>query len=241
MTHDRPHRLALGRRGRSNRVGEMVRAGRSRSGRRRRARGGGRDLARAASGLPAGLSDREVEVLRLIAQARTNREIARALQISKDRRPPRRAHLREGRRLDAGRSGAVRDAARPGRVAATDGAFTRCRGRRARVRSRRSARRTLEASRDGHHDDRLSSGVRLYYELHGAGAAGTGPWVLDRRHEPEVRGPPGWRRPSAWLVYDRRGHSRSERPDAAGQLSTRTRRRPRGTARGARPRARASW
>lgn len=119
MTHDRPYRPALSPGDARGELGAMVRAGTL----DKRAvdavlEAAGAEPLRVRQGHPAGLSDREVEVLRLLAQGRTNREIAEALVITeKTRRPPRRAHLREGGRLDPGRGCAVRDAARPGRLA----------------------------------------------------------------------------------------------------------------------------
>ena len=63
--------------------------------------------------LPAGLTAREAEVLRLLALGLTVRQIADELVISaEDRRPSRRAHLHEDRCLDPRRGSAVRDRAR---------------------------------------------------------------------------------------------------------------------------------
>ena len=46
---------------------------------------------------PAGLTEREVDVLRLIARGHANKQVAASLgHLAQDRRPPRRAHLRQG-------------------------------------------------------------------------------------------------------------------------------------------------
>ena len=83
MTHDRPHRRALRPEDARAELGEMVRAGTL----DKRAvdavlEAVGAQALRVRQGHPAGLSDREVEVLRLVAQGRTNREIAQALVIT---------------------------------------------------------------------------------------------------------------------------------------------------------------
>jgi HD-GYP domain-containing protein (c-di-GMP phosphodiesterase class II) len=83
MTHDRPHRSALSAAGARAEIGEMVRGGRL----DKRAVDAVLEAAGAAplkvrQGHPAGLSDREVEVLRLIARGRTSKEIAKALVIT---------------------------------------------------------------------------------------------------------------------------------------------------------------
>jgi HD-GYP domain-containing protein (c-di-GMP phosphodiesterase class II) len=83
MTHDRPHRGALRPADARAELGELVRAGAL----EKRAADAVLEAAGAAplkvrQGHPAGLTDREVEVLRLIAQGRTNREIAKALVLS---------------------------------------------------------------------------------------------------------------------------------------------------------------
>ena len=83
MTHDRPHRAALRPADARAELGEMVRAGTL----DKRAVDAVLEAAGAAplearQGHPAGLSDREVEVLRLIARGRTSRQIAEALVIT---------------------------------------------------------------------------------------------------------------------------------------------------------------
>jgi HD-GYP domain-containing protein (c-di-GMP phosphodiesterase class II) len=83
MTHDRPHRPALSAADVSAELGDMVRAGEF----EKRAVDAVLEAAGAPTlivrqGHPAGLTDREVEVLRLLAQGRPNREIAAALVIT---------------------------------------------------------------------------------------------------------------------------------------------------------------
>jgi HD-GYP domain-containing protein (c-di-GMP phosphodiesterase class II) len=83
MTHDRPHRCALRPQDARAELGEMVRGGTL----EKRTVDAVLEAAGAAplkvrQGHPAGLTDREVEVLRLVARGRTNREIAKALVIT---------------------------------------------------------------------------------------------------------------------------------------------------------------
>jgi HD-GYP domain-containing protein (c-di-GMP phosphodiesterase class II) len=84
MTHDRPHRRALLPTDARTELGEMVRAGAldKRTVDAVLEAAGAAPL-RVRQGHPAGLTDREVEVLRLIAQGRTNKEIAQALVVTK--------------------------------------------------------------------------------------------------------------------------------------------------------------
>jgi HD-GYP domain-containing protein (c-di-GMP phosphodiesterase class II) len=83
MTHDRPHRPALPPAAARAELGTMVRAGALDT----RAADAVLEAAGAAplhvrQERPAGLSDREVEVLRLLAQGRSTKEIAQALTIT---------------------------------------------------------------------------------------------------------------------------------------------------------------
>ena len=83
MTHDRPHRRAMPAADARAELGELVGAG----ARDKRSVDAVLEAAGAAplsvrQGHPAGLTEREVEVLRLVAQGRTNREIAEALVVS---------------------------------------------------------------------------------------------------------------------------------------------------------------
>ncbi|MTD54558.1 HD domain-containing phosphohydrolase [Amycolatopsis pithecellobii] len=81
---DRPHRPALAARGIADAVMAEVAAGRlDRAAAEAVLAATGRPAAWARRpGWPAGLTDREVEVLRLIARGRTNKEVASGLQLS---------------------------------------------------------------------------------------------------------------------------------------------------------------
>jgi HD-GYP domain-containing protein (c-di-GMP phosphodiesterase class II) len=83
MTHERPYRRALGPEQARAELGAAVRAG-ALDKRTVDAvlEAAGATALQVRQGHPAGLTDREVEVLRLVAQGRTSKEIARALVIS---------------------------------------------------------------------------------------------------------------------------------------------------------------
>jgi HD-GYP domain-containing protein (c-di-GMP phosphodiesterase class II) len=83
MTHDRPYRRKLSPEAARMSLGEMIRAGAldKRTGDAVLEAAGATPLD-VRQGHPAGLSDREVEVLRLIARGRTNKQIAEALVIT---------------------------------------------------------------------------------------------------------------------------------------------------------------
>ena len=119
MTEPRPHRRAGSHRTRRARrsIDEVV-AGRldARRGRPRCSRLPACAAARRRARSPAGLTAREVEVLRLVARGLSNKEIAAQLRpLAQDRRPPRRPRLRQARRLDARGGGALRGRARAAR------------------------------------------------------------------------------------------------------------------------------
>ena len=83
ITHDRPYRAAMSPAHARAELGEMVRAGtlEKRTVDAVLEAAGGLPL-KLRQGHPAGLTDREVEVLRLIAKGQTNKEIAKALVIT---------------------------------------------------------------------------------------------------------------------------------------------------------------
>ncbi|HET6795049.1 MAG TPA: HD domain-containing phosphohydrolase [Acidimicrobiales bacterium] len=83
MAEDRPHRLAATPAQVADAVRAEVAAGRlDRAAVDAVLAAAGHGDARIRAGWPAGLSDREVEVLRLIARGRTNKEVAAALHVS---------------------------------------------------------------------------------------------------------------------------------------------------------------
>jgi DNA-binding NarL/FixJ family response regulator len=84
MTQKRPHRDALGGEEASQRLADEVRAGRLDDDAVRAVlEVTGQARPRGISSVrPAGLSDREIEVLRLMAAGHTNKEIARQLYVS---------------------------------------------------------------------------------------------------------------------------------------------------------------
>ena len=83
MTHDRPHRPALPPADARTELGEMVAAGalEKRTVDAVLEAAGAAPL-RTRQRHPAGLTDRELEVLRLIAQGHTNKKIAEALVVT---------------------------------------------------------------------------------------------------------------------------------------------------------------
>jgi HD-GYP domain-containing protein (c-di-GMP phosphodiesterase class II) len=83
MTQDRPHRAAVARAAAARELEAAARAGRfDPECVRAVVQVAGQRPSRARSPWPRGLSDREVEVLRLVADGRSNRQIAAALVIS---------------------------------------------------------------------------------------------------------------------------------------------------------------
>ena len=101
MTSDRPHRAALAPADAAAELRAMSAAGRldGEAVERVLAAAGHRRAARPP--LPAGLTAREAEVLRLLALGLTDPAGRRAAgDLAEDRRSPRAAHLHEDRRLD---------------------------------------------------------------------------------------------------------------------------------------------
>ncbi len=115
LIHDRPHRRALRPQGCSSRAGRDGPCGGAREASRgRRPGGGGRGAAAPASGAP-GRPQRTRGRSAATDCGGPDQPGDRAgpRDHAEDRGPPRRAHLREDRRLDARGSRAVRHAARP--------------------------------------------------------------------------------------------------------------------------------
>jgi HD-GYP domain-containing protein (c-di-GMP phosphodiesterase class II) len=113
MREPRPHRPALSADDAAVELNREVRAGRLGAEAVEGVLGAdGHRVPRRGAG-PAGLTPREVEVLRLLARGLSNKEIAqRTRDHPEDRLQPRRAHLREGRRSDPRGRGPVRHAPR---------------------------------------------------------------------------------------------------------------------------------
>jgi HD-GYP domain-containing protein (c-di-GMP phosphodiesterase class II)/DNA-binding CsgD family transcriptional regulator len=83
MTEDRPHRRPLSASAISKELGEEIAGGRlDRDAVNAVLAAAGKQALTTRGGWPAGLSDREVEVLRLVARGSSNREIAQALSIA---------------------------------------------------------------------------------------------------------------------------------------------------------------
>ena len=83
MTEERPHRPPLSTSAASKALGEEINAGRlDREAVNAVLEAAGQERLKTRAAWPAGLSDREVEVIRLVARGRSNREIATALFIS---------------------------------------------------------------------------------------------------------------------------------------------------------------
>ena len=183
MTHDRPHQ-ALGPEQARDELGVMVGVGTI----EKRAADAVLEAAGSAptetrQGYPAGLTEREIEVLRLLAQGKTNREIGEALVITEKTAGHHVEHIYAKADVSARRSGPLRHAARPGRVAqhresrrrvpkmgrspdagATEGAW-----RRDRMTGREEGVSMPETE---------ANGVRLYYEIHGTASPSC--WSMDR-------------------------------------------------------------
>ena len=115
MTEDRPHRPALSASAAASQLVDDVDAGRFGSVEVDAVLdAAGQPVRPMTTSHPAGLTDREVEVLRLIARGYANKQVAATLGIyDQDGRPPRRAHLRQGRGHHPCRGDAVRHGARP--------------------------------------------------------------------------------------------------------------------------------
>jgi HD-GYP domain-containing protein (c-di-GMP phosphodiesterase class II) len=115
MTQDRPYRPALAPDAVARELEAATRAGRHDPECARAVlQAAGQRPSRSRSPWPAGLSDREVEVLRLVASGLSNRQIADTLvHLAPRRRAPRPAPLHQDRCLDPRRGRDVRHGARP--------------------------------------------------------------------------------------------------------------------------------
>ncbi len=83
MTEERPHRRPLSASAISKELGQEIAAGRlDREAINAVMAAAGQQAVKTRSAWPRGLSDREVEVLRLVSRGKLNREIARALSIA---------------------------------------------------------------------------------------------------------------------------------------------------------------
>ncbi len=83
MSEERPHRLALSMDGIAHELGQEIAAGRlDRDAVNAVLESAGQRRLKAKATWPAGLSDREVEVLRLVTRGKSNREIGKALFIA---------------------------------------------------------------------------------------------------------------------------------------------------------------
>ncbi|MGI8828059.1 MAG: HD domain-containing phosphohydrolase [Chloroflexota bacterium] len=131
MTQERPHRPALAPDAAAQELNAETRSGCLDPGAVRAVRAAAGHPASQRATWPAGLTDREVEVLRLIAQGHSYRQVAKHLTITpQDGRAPHRAHLQQDRRLGARLCCPLRHGARshPALITAIlrNGVYPRC-------------------------------------------------------------------------------------------------------------------